>query len=153
VVTTARVVRRTGVLSRSSLEVRLERINELSSHQSIGGRILGSGEVLVEVGGETGVVVLDHVPRPAIVQSVISEQVSNWHRRSAVPAYGERAAYRDPRLGGRDTPPAGTQRTAADAGSGPSPAQRLVQLDELRRRGLLTEPEYEVKRQQVLREL
>ena len=152
VVTSSRVVRRSGVLSRTSLEIRLERINELSCHQTIGGRVLGSGEVLVEVGGETGVVVLDHVPRPQVVQSVISEQVSNWHLRHVAPMSAARPPMRDPQPVAGDTPPTGTQTIAARPFA-PDPAERLVKLDQLRRRGLVSDQEYEVKRQQLLREL
>jgi uncharacterized membrane protein len=151
VITNARVVRRSGVLSRSNLEIRLERINELSSKQSIGGRLLRCGEVLVEVGGMTGVVVLDHIPRPALVQSVISEQVSRWQRAARMPQIDPRVPF-DPRLPVLDTPPTGTLRTQRSEGA-QSAAERLVQLDELRRRGLLSESEYESKRQQLLEEL
>jgi hypothetical protein len=146
VVTTARVMRRTGVLSRTNLEIRLERINELSYHQSIAGRLLREGEVLIEVGGETGVVVLDHVPRPAVVQSLISGQVSDWHRRARAPSFGAPLPV-------VDTPPAGTTLAGSGAGGAPTAAERLVQLDELRRRGILSADEFEAKRAQLLREL
>jgi uncharacterized membrane protein YdbT with pleckstrin-like domain len=143
VVTTGRVLRRSGVLSRTTLEIRLERINELSSHQSVGGRILGSGEVLVEVGGETGVVVLDHVPHPQAVQSVISGQVSRRHRAVHTPAF-------EVRMPEPETPPTGTPART----DGPSnAAERMVQLQELRRRGIVDEQEYQAKRRELLQEL
>lgn len=150
VVTTARVVRRSGVLSRTSLEIRLERINELSCHQSVGGRVLGSGEVMVEVGGETGVVVFDHVPQPQVVQSVMSDQVSGWHRAANHPGFQPRTV----RSGESDTPPTGTDSQASpSAGVAASAGDRLLQLDQLRKRGIVSEAEYEMKRQQLLREL
>jgi Bacterial PH domain/Short C-terminal domain len=151
VVTTARVTRRTGVLSRASLEIRLERINELSFHQSIAGRLLREGEVLIEVGGETGVVVLDHVPRPAVVQSVISAQVSDWHRRARSPSHAGQLAVPD--APSADTPPAGTALGPPGGARGPNAAERLVQLDELRRRGIVSQDEFDAKRAQLLREL
>ncbi len=83
VVTTTRIVQRSGVFSRSGLELRLERVNQLSYHQSIPGRILRTGELHVEMGGDTGVVVFDHVPRPAAVQSVITEQIDALRHRVA----------------------------------------------------------------------
>ncbi len=64
VVTTDRIVQRSGVMARNGLELRLERVNQLSYHQSLSGRVLRTGQLLVEVGGETGVVEFDHVPRP-----------------------------------------------------------------------------------------
>jgi len=145
-VTTARVVRRSGVLARSNLEIRLERINELSYHQSIAGRLLREGEVLVEVGGETGVVPLDHVPRPAELQSIISAQVSDWQRRTRAPAFSAPLPV-------VDTPPAGTPLGGRASGETTSVAERLVQLDELRRRGIVSAQEYETKKAQLLGEL
>lgn len=146
-VTSARVVRRSGVLARTNLEVRLERINELSYHQSIGGRLLREGEVLIEVGGETGVVVLDHVPHPDELQSIISVQVSEWHKRAqAPPAFGAGLPV-------VDTPPTGTRLGAPGSDRPPSAAERLLQLDELRRRGVVSAGEYETKKAELLREL
>lgn len=156
-VTNARVVRRSGLLARSNLEVRLERINELSYHQSIGGRLLRMGEVLIEVGGETGVVVLDHIPHPDELQSIISAQVSEWHRRAQAPPaplFGTATP-----LPVSDTPPAGNRIGAPGAPGAPgvngppTPAERLLQLDELRRRGVVSGAEYETKKAELLREL
>ncbi|MGD0321874.1 MAG: PH domain-containing protein [Acidimicrobiales bacterium] len=146
VVTSARVVRRTGVLSRTDLEIRVERINELSCHQSIGGRLLREGQVLIEVSGEKGVVVLDHVPRPAELQSVISAQVSNWHREARTPLFHTH-------LPAVDTPPTGVPLGGPGVNEAPSAAERLVQLDELRRRGIISAAEYETKKQELLRDL
>jgi hypothetical protein len=146
VVTTTRVVRRTGVLSRTNLEIRLERINELRYHQSIGGRLLGSGEVLIEVSGETGVVILDHVPRPAVIQSIVSAQVSDWHRRVWAPSFHTHLPV-------VDTPPAGMPLHGSGGPEVSSAAERLVQLDELHRRGIVSADEYEAKKQELLREL
>ncbi len=146
-VTNARVVRRSGVLARTNLEVRLERINELSYHQSIGARLLREGEVLIEVGGETGVVVLDHVPHPDELQSIISAQVSEWHKRAQAPVFGAAP------LPVVDTPPAGTRLGALGGDRPPTAAERLVQLDELRRRGVVSAAEYETKKAELLRDL
>lgn len=151
VVTSSRVIRRAGVLSRTNLEIRLERINELSCHQSIFGRLIGAGELLIEVGGQSGLVVLVHVPRPTELQNVISEQVTNWHR-------GARQFVNEAPAFSSDTPPTGTRLgtgtgTGTGTGSLATPAERLVQLDELRRRGIVSGAEFESKRQQILREL
>lgn len=145
-VTNARVVRRSGVLARTNLEVRLERINELSYHQSIGGRLLREGEVLIEVGGETGVVVLDYIPHPDELQSIISAQVSEWHKRAQAPVFGAPLPV-------VDTPPAGTVLGAPATQRPPTAAERLVQLDELRRRGVVSAAEYETKKAELLRDL
>jgi Bacterial PH domain/Short C-terminal domain len=148
VVTNARVLRRAGVLSRTNLEIRLERINELWCRQSMGGRFLGEGQVLIEVGGEGGVVVLDHVRSPAVLQSIISEQVSNWHRSLRSGAF-------DTRVPIFHTPPTGTPivSRSSTVSNTPGAAERLVQLDDLRRRGIVSQEEYARKKRELLDEL
>ena len=112
VVTTTRIVQRSGVFGRTGLELRLERVNQLSYHQSISDRILRTGELHVEMGGETGVVVFDRVPRPAAVQSIITEQIDALRHRSARPGLDRagRGSWRRER--GR--PPPGGQRCGHD---------------------------------------
>jgi hypothetical protein len=163
VVTTTRIVQRSGVFSRNGLELRLERVNQLSYHQSIPGRILRTGELHVEMGGDTGVVVFDHVPRPAAVQSVITEQIDALRHRSAVPlTTGSRqpawdsGPARPPRSGRQeratvdDTPPAGVAGLALTGRGDESVAERLVQLDELRRRGIVSDAEFASKKAELL---
>jgi len=166
VVTNTRIIQRTGVFSRRGLELRLERVNQLSYHQSIPDRILRTGELQVEMGGDTGLLVFDHVPRPAAVQSVITEQIDALRHRSVVPiskgpaqAAWDRAAMagptnRDQRGQGPgitgDTPPAGTARVARSQYGEDTVAERLVQLDELRRRGIVTDAEFATKKAELL---
>ncbi|HEY5024907.1 MAG TPA: PH domain-containing protein [Acidimicrobiales bacterium] len=161
VVTTTRIVQRSGVFGRTGLELRLERVNQLSYHQGILDRILGTGELHVEMGGETGVVVFDRVPRPSAVQSIITEQIDALRHRagvgvSAAPARDlfDGAAPNTPR-GTRpalvdDTPPSGIARLPRTSLGDDSVADRLLQLDELRRRGIVTDAEFAAKKAELL---
>jgi len=156
VVTTNRIVQRSGVLSRRGLELRLERVNQLSYHQSLAGRLLRTGELLVEVGGDTGVVVFDHVPRPAAVQSVITEQINAVHR--GIPSGVEPTpTVWDPATAQNwmswETPPSGTPRVSGSAEPPITVADRLVQLDDLRRRGIVSASEFAAKKAQLLDQL
>jgi hypothetical protein len=159
VITTSRIVQRSGVFSRSGLELRLERVNQLSYRQSIPGRLFHTGELHVEMGGETGVVVFDHVPRPAAVLSVITEQIDAVHRRAGAPISKRAGAaswdgpgpWREPDLGSTgDTPPSGIARVSPSPEGEASVADRLVQLDELRRRGIVTDAEFASKKANLL---
>jgi hypothetical protein len=164
VVTTTRIVQRSGVFSRNGLELRLERVNQLSYHQSIPGRILRTGELHVEMGGDTGVVVFDYVPRPAAVQSVITEQIDALRHRSGVPlaaapgqgawdggATGRRGTPgRSSVVTSDDTPPSGIARLGRVAHGDDSVADRLLQLDELRRRGIVSDAEFASKKAELL---
>jgi len=158
VVTNTRIIQRTGVFARRGLELRLERVNQLSYHQSIPDRILRTGELHVEMGGDTGLVVFDHVPRPAAVQSVITEQIDALRHRSGVPmSTGPRQASwngASPRVPGPgitgDTPPSGVARVTRSPQGEDTVAGRLVQLDELRRRGIVTDAEFASKKAELL---
>jgi membrane protein YdbS with pleckstrin-like domain len=162
VLTTTRLLERSGVLGRRALEIRLERINELSYHQSLPGRVARTGELMIETGGESGDIMFEHVPRPSALQSLITEQISAFHenrriRFGAPPATGGPGA-----LHHEDTPPTGGPPVTA-AGPAPAPgpggaapptvADRLMQLGELRRRGIVSAAEFEAKKAELLEQL
>ncbi len=161
VLTTTRLVQRSGVLGRRALELRLERINELSYHQSLPGRVGRTGELTVETGGESGDITFEHVPRPAAFQSLITEQITAFHEarrvRFADPAGHPREGPGAPQHA--DTPPAGAPAVPmvapppAPAGAAPSVADRLMQLGELRRRGIVSAAEFEAKKAELLQQL
>ena len=52
-VTNKRVIGKTGLIQRNSIEVRLDRIESIMVHQSIGGRLLGYGDIGVKGSGGT----------------------------------------------------------------------------------------------------
>ncbi len=184
ILTTIRLISRRGILGRNGMELRLERINQLSFHQSLLGLVLRYGDVVVEVGGEAGLEAFDHVRHPQALQSLITEQVAALHGR---PAPGATGANDD-----RHTPPTGTpaiwenagdqptalhpvvarpqsqQPAAHESAAAPAPppppaqplppaqptvAERLVQLDELRQRGILSPDEFQAKKAQLLEQL
>jgi Bacterial PH domain/Short C-terminal domain len=165
VLTTTRLIERSGVFGRRALELRLERINELSYHQSLPGRVGRTGELMVETGGESGDVMFEHVPRPAAFQSLITEQISAFHEnrrvRFATPAEpfdGDDDSDGPGSPHHADTPPRGVPvvpRTGAPtaATAAPSVAERLMQLGELRRRGIVSAAEFEAKKAQLLEQL
>lgn len=161
VLTTTRLVERSGVFGRRALELRLERINELSYHQSLAGRLARTGELTVETGGESGDVTFEHVPRPAAFQSLITERISAFHenRRIRFPSPAGADGPGAPQHA--DTPPHGVPGgpvPAPAAGSPtaagpPSVADRLMQLGELRRRGIVSAAEFEAKKAELLEQL
>jgi hypothetical protein len=147
VLTNFRIVERSGLLSRTAVEIRLDRVTELRSRQSLVGFLLRSGEILVEAGRESGVVVFDHVARPAVVQRLISEQLSAV-RRAQIAQPGQVSASSWGSLS-LDTPPHGMPGPTRGSPE-PSIADRLVQLEELRRRGILTDDEFRAKKADLL---
>jgi hypothetical protein len=165
VLTSTRLIERSGVFSRRALELRLERINELSYHQSLPARMARTGELMVETGGESGDVTFEHVPRPAAFQSLVTEQISAFHENrrirfsSPVPDGPGAPHHLDtPPHGVPPVPAAPAVATAAVApgpapAAAPSVADRLMQLGELRRRGIVSAAEFEAKKAQLLEQL
>lgn len=71
VLTSDRLVTRNGVLSRQTREIPLERINDISCHQTLFERIIHAGDLLVESGGERGQSTFPNVHEPFDVQNTI----------------------------------------------------------------------------------
>ncbi|HAM00994.1 MAG TPA: hypothetical protein DCQ30_02015 [Acidimicrobiaceae bacterium] len=150
VVTNARLVQRSGVLARQGVEVQLDRVNEISYRQSIGERLLGTGRLYLEVGGERGFLAFHHVRRPAEVAAVLHEQLGG--RRSATVSHphdigrGRHHGYTPHDWAGAfDTPPAGVPVI-----EGRSVAQQLVELEDLYRRGVVSETEFGERRARLV---
>jgi hypothetical protein len=159
VLTTARILERRGILSRSGVEIRLDRINELSYRQKLLERIVRTGTLVVECGGETGVVTYDYLPQPGAVQSLVNEQIDSlrraklpWPQNPTVPqnpAVTPQAGY--PLQGAYPPQAPNVPPPPPPAPGGPTVADRLVQLDELRQRGILTDAEFQQKKVELLR--
>lgn len=71
VITTERIIVRSGVLARRGKEIPLEVINDVAFSQTIMERMLHSGDLLIESAGEQGQSRFTDVPRPEEVQSQI----------------------------------------------------------------------------------
>jgi hypothetical protein len=171
--TSMRIVERSGVFGRRALEIRLDRINELSFHQSLAARLGRTGEVMVEVGGEAGTVMFEHVPRPSAFQSLITQEMSAFHhgRRQrhtgptdltdgpGAPEHAETPPHGVPTGPPRSAadrswpPPPLAVATAPPTGAPPTVADRLMQLGELRRRGIVSAAEFEAKKAELLEQL
>ena len=63
-VTDRRVILDTGVLSRASKVIALDRVQDISTNQSLLGRILGYGRIEIDSAGAAGAEVLNALPAP-----------------------------------------------------------------------------------------
>jgi uncharacterized membrane protein YdbT with pleckstrin-like domain len=133
VVTSERVVYRVGVLSKQGIEIPLERINTVFFHQGIFERMLGAGDLGIESAGERGSETFKDVRKPSAVQNEIYRQMEANNARM----YG----------GMRQA-----QSAAAPAATAPVddvPAQ-LERLDDLRKKGVISEQEFAAKKADLL---
>ena len=91
VVTTSRLLVRTGVLTRRGRDVPLSRITDVSSRQTLWQRVLRSGTLTVETAGEGGAVVLERLPACDDVQQLLVqllEEDADGEQPGAMAAYG-----------------------------------------------------------------
>ena len=141
VVTTDRVIYRTGVLSRSGVEIPLERINNINFHQPIWERMIGAGDLEIESAGRDGVSHFEDVRHPDGVQQEIYRQM-------------ESNAHRDAGLGAAAVADEVTRRMAPGAdsggGSGGSIPAQIEQLGRLLDAGHLTKAEFDQKKRELL---
>jgi uncharacterized membrane protein YdbT with pleckstrin-like domain len=83
VITTHRLLYRTGVLSRHGRDIGLSRITDISYRQSLWDRVVDSGTVSIETAGEGGATVFSAVPDSEGVQQLLNQLVEEDADRRA----------------------------------------------------------------------
>ena len=125
VLTSERLITRKGVIAKSGIEIPLDNITNVVFSQNVIERLLGSGDLLIESAGESGQSRFSDIPDPEDFQSLlyrVREQHDSADKSTPAPA-------------------------AAPAGDA---TERLRQLTKLHADGMITDEEFERKRQEVL---
>lgn len=125
VLTNRRVVRQWGLVSKTSVDSYLDKLNNVEHRQDLWGRLLGYGDVEIDTASETGTTLFRRISRPLEFKRQI--------------------------LAATDALRAG--RAGVPAAALPSAAERLRQLKALLDDGLISEAEFEGKRRQLLEEM
>jgi uncharacterized membrane protein YdbT with pleckstrin-like domain len=125
VVTSDRLIHREGLVSKRSMEIPLEAINDVRFNQRMLERVVGAGDLVIESAGTRGQEVFSNIRNPEFVQKTIYE-------------LGEKNRAQN----------AGGLRPAAGA---PSMTTELQRLADLRDRGVLTEQEFQEQKARILR--
>ena len=168
VLTTERLIFRSGVVAKFGREIPLERINDVTFSQSLFERMIGAGDLLLESAGEHGQSRFSNIRDPEAVQLEIYRQMEANDRRRA----GYATTQPHPAVADRTpTPPtrapsAPERRPGIDvasgngeASAGPPPARRaypagvlddLERLADLRDRGAVTEEEFQRMKRELL---
>lgn len=81
VLTSDRVLTRRGVLTKSGIEIPLDRINTVFFDQRLIERIVGAGDLGIESAGERGTETFENIRKPAIVQREIYVQMEDNENR------------------------------------------------------------------------
>lgn len=121
VVTTDRVVHRSGWFAKRSMEIPLENISDVRFSQGVFERIIGAGDLVLESAGEFGQETFTNIRRPEAVQKTIYEMNEANLRRMQTPAFQ----------------PA-------------SIADELAKLDRLRDEGVISDQDFEAQKARLL---
>lgn len=143
-VTDQRVAYQSGFFKRRGVSIPLNRVNNVNFEQNFVARLLDNGIVTIESAGEAGDSIFENIPDPEGVRNTIFAQVE---ADEVADSKRDAAALRDAM---QDSP---DSRTSPVQATGASSADRLQQLSDLRAQGLVTDEEFEAKRQQILGDL
>lgn len=125
VLTSDRLITRRGIIAKHSKEIPLERINDVTFNQSVIERALGAGDLILESAGERGQTVISNVRRPEEVQLIIYKETEDNNARMMRPD------------------PSGGPVAASIPG-------QIEALARLREQGVLTDAEFDQKKQDLL---
>jgi uncharacterized membrane protein YdbT with pleckstrin-like domain len=124
VITSDRVIYRSGVIAKHGIEIPLERVNSVHFSQGLIERMLGAGDLLIESGSEGGQQRFTDIKNPDRVQNLIHSQMElNENRRFH---------------GGMAPPP------ATDV------ASQLEKLEGMLQRGTLSQEDFEAQKRRLL---
>lgn len=137
VLTNRRVIRQTGIFTQRSIDSHLEKVNNVEHVQTLWGRILGYGDVLVDTASETGTTLFPRISRPLDFKRAIVGAAEAYRANRGLAFAGRPAAVSA--VSAAPAPPAG--------------AERLRQLKGLLDDGLISAEEFESKRRQILSEM
>ena len=135
VITTDRVVFRSGVIAKHGAEIPLERVSNINFHQTIWERAIGAGDLEIESAGRDGQSTFNDVRHPDAVQQELYKQMEQYARK--------RAGWSQPA-------PAGAPAPAPAPAAGATIPEQLEQLAGLRDRGVISAEEFEAKKAQLL---
>jgi membrane protein YdbS with pleckstrin-like domain len=130
-ITSFRVIRKSGFVTRSVRQIPLEKVQDVNVRSTLGGRWFSYGDVELQTAGSDSTVVFPRILRPEEFRNVLFTHT----RLHAAGTDG---------LGGRD---------ATAPPSRVSVEERLKEAERLYKTGVLSEAEYQEKRQALIKEL
>lgn len=126
VLTSDRIITRRGVLTKSGIEIPLERVNTVFFNQRLFERMVGAGDLAIESAGERGTEHFENIRKPAIVQREIYVQMEENENRKF----------------DRVRAPAPT--------AGLSPVEQVERLHGLLQQGAISAAQYEAEKARIL---
>jgi len=131
IITNRRVIQTHGLIHKHVIDSSLEKVNDVVLDQSIWGRLMGFGNVEILTASEVGVNRLDKIGRPVHFKTAMLDQKEALNVTEDFGAKEERVLEAAPPTTG-DIP------------------ELIAELDELRKKGILSEAEFEEKKHALL---
>jgi len=161
-VTNRRLVYKHGVFRRDTLQLRYPRVSEVQCDQTLVGRLIGVGKLRFDVQGEGQPIVIPDVRHVRAMQGLINDQLDHLLRPEegaesapAGPLGHEFRPGTGPAAGSPGDRPGGWRSPSSPAFGGGSTSvhDRLIELDDLRQRGILSDEEFQTKKTDLLNRL
>jgi len=131
IITNRRVIQTEGIINKHVIDSSLEKVNDVVLNQSALGRMLGYGDVEILTASEIGVNRFERIAGPVRFKTEMLNQKEDMGK---LDDFGRRADR---------------TQDAAPTTTGDIPAL-IAELDELRRKGLISEQEFAEKRQKLM---
>ena len=142
IITNRRVMQTRGIFNKQVSDSALEKVNDVELKQSVVGRLLKYGTVEIITGSDVGVNLFQRISNPVRFKRAMLNAKEGVQVRAveamlgpALPAYQATA-----------------QAPAAPAAAG-NIGDRLIELTELRQKGMISEAEFQAKRKELLDQL
>jgi len=129
-ITSFRVIKKSGFVTRNVRQIPLERVQDVNVRSTLGGRWLSYGDVELQTAGSDSTVVFPRIVHPEAFRNVL---FTHTRLQGGTNGLGGRAATAPP--------------------SRASVEERLKEAERLHRAGVLSEAEYQEKRQALIKEL
>ena len=134
VVTNRRIIPAQGVFNKHVIDSSLEKINDVVLTQSALGRMLGYGDIEILTGSEIGVNLLRRITEPVRFKTEMLNQKEGMGEMDAFESKAKRAL-------------------SAEAPSAGDVPELIAELDELRKKGLITDAEFQDKKAKLLSQI
>jgi uncharacterized membrane protein YdbT with pleckstrin-like domain len=134
VVTNRRIIQAQGIINKHVIDSSLEKINDVVLTQSALGRMLGYGDLEILTGSEIGVNLLKRIADPVRFKTEMLNQKEGMGEMDAFESKAKRTLA----------------AAAPKAGDVP---ELIAELDELRKKGLITDAEFQEKKAKLLSQI
>ena len=149
IITSRRVIEIRGIFNKLVRDSALEKVNDVELKQSLAGRLLKYGTVEIITGSDVGVNVFHRISNPVRFKKAMLNAKELLHTRAVDVMFPGPAAPAQPATG--------PVQTATPAPSAPVSAgnigDRLIELTELRQKGMISEEEFQAKRKELMDQL